>query len=90
MDTEKLLKLNKEQLPLQTCHSNLHEEVVALTRLNFKAFWGLERVIFRTLKDEKRKSEAESIVSKPPTQMGGLSCPLCCSKEPRCWFKLLL
>jgi hypothetical protein len=46
----------------------LHEEVVALTRLNFKAFWGLERVIFRTLKDEKRKPEAESIASKPPPQ----------------------
>jgi hypothetical protein len=47
---------------------DLHEEVVALTRLNFKAFWGLERVIFRTLKDEKRKPEAESIASKPPPQ----------------------
>jgi hypothetical protein len=46
----------------------LHEEVVALTRLNFKAFWELERVIFRTLKDEKRKPEAESIASKPPPQ----------------------
>jgi hypothetical protein len=47
---------------------DLHEEVVALTRLNFKTFWGLERVIFRTLKDEKRKTEAESIASKPPSQ----------------------
>jgi hypothetical protein len=46
----------------------LHEEVVALTRLNFKAFWGLERVIFRTLKDEMREPEAESIASKPPPQ----------------------
>jgi hypothetical protein len=47
---------------------DLHEEVVAQTRLNFTAFWGLERVIFRTLKDEKRKPEAESIASKPPPQ----------------------
>jgi len=31
----------------------------AQTRSNFKAFWGLGRVIFRTLKDEKRKPEAE-------------------------------
>jgi len=29
----------------------------ALTRSNFKAFWGLGRVIFRTLKDEKRKQD---------------------------------
>jgi hypothetical protein len=43
----------------------LHEEVVALTRLNFKA---LERIIFRTLKDEKRKPEAESIASTPTPQ----------------------
>jgi hypothetical protein len=47
---------------------DLHEEVVALTRLNFKAFWGLERVIFWALKDEKRKPEAESIASKPTPQ----------------------
>jgi hypothetical protein len=47
---------------------DLHEEVVALTRLNFKAFWVLERVIFRTLKNDKRKPEAESIASKPPPQ----------------------
>jgi hypothetical protein len=69
MDKKKL-KLNKEQLPLQTCLSQqeLHEEVVALTRLNFKALWGMERVIFRTLKDEKRKPEPESIASKPRPQ----------------------
>jgi len=35
----------------------------ALTRSNFKAFWELGRVIFRTLKDEKRKPEDESTVS---------------------------
>jgi hypothetical protein len=33
---------------------------------NFKAFWGLGRVIFWNLKDEKRKPEAERIASKPP------------------------
>jgi hypothetical protein len=40
----------------------------ALTRSNFKAFWGLGRIIFRTLKDEKRDPEAESSTSKPPPQ----------------------
>jgi len=30
-----------------------------LTGSNFKAFWGLGRAIFRTLKDEKRKPEDE-------------------------------
>ena len=35
----------------------------ALTQSNFKAFWGLGRVIFRTLKDEKRKPEDESTAS---------------------------
>ena len=35
---------------------------------NFKAFWGLGRVIFRTMKDEKKKPEAESITSEPPPQ----------------------
>jgi len=35
----------------------------ALTRSHFKAFWGLGRVIFRTLKDENRKPEDESTAS---------------------------
>jgi len=35
----------------------------ALTGSNFKAFWGLKRVIFRTLKDEQRKPEDESTAS---------------------------
>jgi hypothetical protein len=36
--------------------------------LNFKAFWGLGRFIFWTLKDEKRNPEAESTASEPPPQ----------------------
>jgi hypothetical protein len=40
----------------------------ALTRSNFKAFWGFGRIIFRTLKDEKREPEAESTTSKPTPQ----------------------
>jgi hypothetical protein len=40
----------------------------ALTHSNFKAFWGLGRIIFRTLKDDKRHPEAESTTSKPPPQ----------------------
>ena len=35
---------------------------------NFKGFWGLGTVIFRTLKDEKKKTEAESTTSEPPPQ----------------------
>jgi hypothetical protein len=38
----------------------------ALTKSNFKAFWGLGRVIFRTLKDAKKKPEAESAAGKSP------------------------
>jgi hypothetical protein len=55
-----------------------------LTRLNFKAFWGLGRIIFRTLKDDKRDPEAESTTSKSPPQYGGLGCPLYCYEELRC------
>jgi hypothetical protein len=35
----------------------------ALNTLNFKAFWGLGRITFRTLKEEKRKPEDESTAS---------------------------
>jgi len=35
----------------------------ALTGSKFKAFWGLGRVIFQTLKEEKRKPEDESTAS---------------------------
>jgi hypothetical protein len=38
----------------------------ALTHLNFKAFWGLGRIIFLTLKDDNRDPEAESTTSRPP------------------------
>jgi len=48
----------------------------ALIRSNFKAFWGIGRVIFQTLKDEKRKPEAESTASKPPPQYSGLGSPV--------------
>jgi hypothetical protein len=37
---------NLHQTTADLSQQELHEEVVALTRLNFKAFWGLERVIF--------------------------------------------
>jgi hypothetical protein len=39
-----------------------------LTCSNFKAFWGMGRVIFQILKEEKKKPEAESTASKPPSQ----------------------
>jgi hypothetical protein len=44
------------------------DSLKALTRPNFKAFWGMRRVIFQTLKDEKKKPEAESTANKPPSQ----------------------
>jgi hypothetical protein len=40
----------------------------ALAKSNFKAFWGLRRVIFRTLKDEKKKPEAEGVAGKSSSQ----------------------
>jgi hypothetical protein len=40
----------------------------ALTKSNFKAFWGLGRVIFWTLQDVKKKPEAESAAGKSPPQ----------------------
>jgi hypothetical protein len=40
----------------------------ALAKTNFKAFWGLGRVIFWTLKDEKKKPEAESVAGKFSSQ----------------------
>jgi hypothetical protein len=44
----------------------------ALTRLKFKALWGLGRIIFRTLKDEKREPKAENITSKSTVRRPGL------------------
>ena len=52
--------------------SNDPDSFKAPTKLNFKAFWGLRRVIFQTLKDEKKKPEAEGIAT---------SAALCCYKE---------
>jgi hypothetical protein len=40
----------------------------ALTKSNFKAFWGLGRLILWTLKDVKKKPEAESAEGKSPPQ----------------------
>jgi hypothetical protein len=57
------------------------DSLKSLTRSNFKAFWGMRRVIFRALKDEKKKPEADSARSKPPSQQGGLGCPLCRHEE---------
>jgi hypothetical protein len=50
----------------------------ALTRLNFKAFWGLGRIFFRTLKDKKGEPKAENTTSKLTSQYG---CPLCCYEK---------
>jgi hypothetical protein len=40
----------------------------AFARLNFKTFWGLGRIIFRTLKDEKGERKDEKITSKSTSQ----------------------
>jgi hypothetical protein len=39
-----------------------------LARVNFKAFWGLGRIIFRTLKDEKTEPKTENTTGKPAPQ----------------------
>jgi hypothetical protein len=53
----------------------------ALARSNFKAFWGLGRIIFWALKEVKKNPETESSTSKPSPQYGGLGCPLRCHEE---------
>jgi hypothetical protein len=53
----------------------------ALAWLNFKAFWGLGRIIFWTLKDEKGEPKDDSITSESTSQYGGLGCPLYCCEE---------
>jgi hypothetical protein len=53
----------------------------ALTKLNFKAFWGLGRVIFWTLRDVKKKPEAGSAAGKSSPQQCSLGCPLCSHEE---------
>jgi hypothetical protein len=40
----------------------------ALAKSHFKAFWGLGRIIFRTLKEAKKDPEAESTSSKSAPQ----------------------
>ena len=40
----------------------------ALAKSHFKAFWGLGRIIFRTLKEAKKAPEAESTSSKSAPQ----------------------
>ena len=40
----------------------------ALAKTNFKAFWGLGRIIFRTLKETKKQPEDESSSSKSASQ----------------------
>jgi hypothetical protein len=39
-----------------------------LAQVNFKAFWGLGRIIFRTLKDEKIEPKSENTTGKPAPQ----------------------
>jgi hypothetical protein len=55
-----------------------------LAKSNFKAFLGLGRTIFRTLKETKKHSEGESSTSKFEPQLGGLGCPMCCHEELSC------
>ena len=40
----------------------------ALAKSNYKAFWGLGRINFRTLKEVKKQPEDESSSSKPSLQ----------------------
>jgi hypothetical protein len=40
----------------------------ALAGVNFKAFWGMGRIIFRTLKDDKKNPSDESAADKSSPQ----------------------
>jgi hypothetical protein len=40
----------------------------ALADTNFKAFWGMGKVVFRTLKDDKKNPSDESTADKPSPQ----------------------
>jgi hypothetical protein len=55
----------REQMLALSIDSNSFK---ALTKSNFKAFWGLGRITFRTLKEEKRKPENDSTASKSSSQ----------------------
>jgi hypothetical protein len=44
------------------------ESYKPLVRTNFKAFWGLGRIVFWALKDEKKKPEAERAANESPSQ----------------------
>jgi len=55
----------KEQTLAFSIDSDSHK---ALARSNFKAFWGLGRTIFRTLKEVKKHLENESSTSKSSPQ----------------------
>jgi hypothetical protein len=55
----------KEQTLAFSIDSDSHK---ALARSNFKAFWGLGRIIFRTLKEVKKHPETDSSTSKPSPQ----------------------
>ena len=48
---------------------------------NYKAFWGLGRINFRTLKETKKQPEDESTSSKPSSQEGGVGRSLCCYED---------
>jgi hypothetical protein len=39
-----------------------------LAKANFKAFWGLGRIVFRTPKDEKKKPKPESAACESSSQ----------------------
>jgi hypothetical protein len=44
------------------------DSLKTLARVNFKAFWGLGRIIFRTLKDERIEPKSENNTGKPASQ----------------------
>jgi hypothetical protein len=63
-----LLMSNKVIEKEQMAFSSDPDTFKALAKVNFKAFWGLGRVIFQTLKDEMKKPEAESVAGKSSSQ----------------------
>jgi hypothetical protein len=57
--------IQKEQTLAFSINPESHK---ALANSNFKAFWGLGRIIFRTLKEEKKHPKNEGSSSKSSSQ----------------------
>ena len=57
---------DEERLAAGISTIGLQAKRLSRAQCNFKAFWALGAVVFWTLKDEKKKPEAESTTNEPP------------------------